>query len=149
MTEHHHRASSDAGSPVGRSVVTVLVVDDATVIRESLPALMPQIDVVGVHSRVETLLEECPPADLVVLDLHLANSAQPSARQGVAAVRSVVAAGYRLCVYSQEERRFVLAACMAAGATGIVSKSARRPWPRTPSGRSRQGRWSCPSRSSR
>ncbi|MEO6998598.1 MAG: LuxR C-terminal-related transcriptional regulator, partial [Terracoccus sp.] len=91
---------------------------------ESLPALMPEIDFVGSHTRVETLLQERPRADLVVLDLHLSNAAQPSARQGVAAVRAVAAAGYRLCVYSQEERRFVLAACMAAGATGIVSKSA-------------------------
>lgn len=103
--------------------VSALVVDDATVIRESLPTLMPGIDFVGAHARVETLLEERPRADLVVLDLHLTNAAQPSARQGVAAVRAVAAAGYRLCVYSQEERRFVLAACMAAGATGIISKS--------------------------
>ncbi|MCM3555611.1 DNA-binding response regulator [Janibacter melonis] len=100
--------------------VRALVVDDATVIRESMPALMPGIDFVGQYSRVETLLEDRPVADVVVLDLHLVNSTQPSARQGVAAVRMLVDAGYRVCVYSQEERRFVL----AAGATGIVSKSA-------------------------
>ena len=104
--------------------VRALVVDDATVIRESMPALMPGIDFVGQYSRVEALLEDRPVADVVVLDLHLVNSTQPSARQGVAAVRMLVDAGYRVCVYSQEERRFVLAACMAAGATGIVSKSA-------------------------
>lgn len=102
---------------------TAVVVDDATVIRASMPALLPDFDVVGSFSRVETLIAEVPPADLVILDLHLVNSTQPSARQGVAAVRAVVGAGYRACVYSQEERRFVLAACLAAGATGIVSKS--------------------------
>ncbi|WP_193608693.1 response regulator transcription factor [Nocardioides lijunqiniae] len=102
---------------------TAVVVDDATVIRQSIPALMPAFDIVGSYPRVEALIAERPHADLVILDLHLVNSTQPSARQGVAAVRAVVAAGYRACVYSQEERRFVLAACLAAGATGIVSKS--------------------------
>lgn len=62
------------------ATVTAVVVDDATVIRESLPALMPEIDFVGSHTRAETLLQERPLADLVVLDLHLSNAAQPSAR---------------------------------------------------------------------
>ena len=104
-------------------MTTAIVVDDATVIRESLTHLLPRIDVVGRYARVEALLAEQPTADIVILDLHLANHQQPSARQGVAAVRAVVAAGYRVCVYSQEERRFVLAACVAAGATGVVSKA--------------------------
>ena len=120
-TSHGTRGAA-AGIPTGTSI-TAVVVDDATVIRESLPALMPAIAFLGSYARVEGLLGERPAVDLVVLDLHLANASQPSARQGVAAVRAVVAAGYRLCVYSQEERRFVLAACIAAGATGIVSKS--------------------------
>lgn len=123
MTELSHPAQGRTGDAERGTAVTALVVDDATVIRESLPALMPAIDFVGGYARVETLLEQRPSADLVVLDLHLTNAAQPSARQGIAAVRTVAAAGYRLCVYSQEERRFVLAACVAAGATGIVSKS--------------------------
>ena len=45
------------------------------------------------------------------------------AAQGVAAIHAAVDAGYRVCVYTQEERRFVLASCLAAGATGVVSKS--------------------------
>lgn len=36
---------------------------------------------------------------------------------------ALVRHGYRVCVYSQEERRFVLAACIAAGAKGIAAKS--------------------------
>ena len=39
----------------------------------------------------------------------------------------VADAGYRVCVFSQEERRFVLAACLAAGAHGLVSKAASTP----------------------
>lgn len=102
---------------------TVAVVDDATVIRESLAVLMPELDVVGSFPSVEQLVRERPVVDLVILDLHLANAAQPDTRQGIAAVRAAVAAGYRVCVYSQEERRFVLAATIAAGARGVVSKS--------------------------
>jgi DNA-binding NarL/FixJ family response regulator len=102
---------------------TAVVVDDATAIRQAMPVLLPALDVVGTYARVESLLEERPDARLAVLDLHLANTTQPTVRQGVAAVRAVVAAGYRVCVYSHEERRFVLAACLAAGATGVVSKA--------------------------
>ncbi|WP_203337577.1 response regulator transcription factor [Nocardioides limicola] len=104
--------------------ISAVAVDDSTVIRESLPLLMPEIRFVGRYATVERLLVERPTADLAVLDLHLVNERQPSVRQGLAAVRAVVAAGYRVCVYSQEERRFVLAACIAAGAGGIVAKSA-------------------------
>jgi DNA-binding NarL/FixJ family response regulator len=101
----------------------VAVVDDATVIRESFRALMPELEVVGTYSRVDDLVTASPSVDLVILDLHLVNASQPDTRQGVAAVRAVVGAGYRVCVFSQEERAFVLAACFAAGACGIVSKS--------------------------
>ena len=103
---------------------TVAVVDDATVIRESLPALMPRLAFAGGWSTIEAMLAARPVADALVLDLHLSNASQPDVRQGVAAIRAAVAAGYRVCVFSQEERRFVLAACLAAGASGVVSKSA-------------------------
>ncbi len=84
---------------------------------------MPRLVVVGTFPRVESLLTAAPTVDVVALDLHLANSTQPDTRQGIAAVRALVGAGYRVCVFSQEERPFVLAACFAAGASGIVSKS--------------------------
>jgi DNA-binding NarL/FixJ family response regulator len=107
--------------------LTAIAVDDATVIRESLPIMLPQLTFVGSYATVEQMLQESRSADVVILDLHLVNDHQPSVSQGVAAIRSVVAAGYRVCVYSQEERRFVLAACIAAGASGIVSKSSALP----------------------
>ncbi|GAA1412993.1 LuxR C-terminal-related transcriptional regulator [Catellatospora coxensis] len=102
----------------------VAVVDDASLIRESLGLLMPGLDVVAAVSTVEDLVRLRPVADLVVLDLHLANlEQQPDVRQGIAAIRALTGCGYRVCVYSQEERRFVLAACIAAGACGVVSKA--------------------------
>lgn len=103
--------------------IRVAVVDDTTVMRESLVLLMPRLEDAGRFPSAEALLRAAPSADLVVLDLHLANADQPQVRQGVAAVRALVREGYRVCTYSQDERRMVLAACLAAGASGVVSKS--------------------------
>ncbi|GAA1689759.1 response regulator transcription factor [Glycomyces endophyticus] len=100
------------------------MVDDATALRASIAVLLPSLRFTSVHRSVEELLRERPEADVVILDLHLANVLQPVASQGIAAVRQVIEAGYRVCVYTQEERRFVLAACLAAGALGVVSKAA-------------------------
>jgi len=105
-------------------MIRALIVDDMPVMRESLPLLMPSIEFVAAYPEADALLGESRPADLVVLDLHLVNDAQPTARQGISVIRSLKAAGYRVCVYTQEERRFVLAACLAAGADGVVSKAA-------------------------
>ncbi|MCX5391682.1 response regulator [Streptomyces sp. NBC_00094] len=105
----------------------VAVVDDASLIRESFGLLMPGLDVVAAVATVEELVRRAPVADVVLLDLHLANlERQPDVRQGIAAIRTLTRHGYRVCVYSQEERRFVLAACVAAGAVGIVSKALPR-----------------------
>lgn len=98
-------------------------VDDTTALRASLGLLLPDLDFVSAHPNVEDLLAQRPDADVVVLDLHLATAGQPEATQGPEAIRALVAAGYRVCVYTQEQRRFVLAACLAAGATGVVSKT--------------------------
>ncbi|MEN3614934.1 LuxR C-terminal-related transcriptional regulator [Plantactinospora sp. ZYX-F-223] len=102
----------------------VAVVDDASLIRESFGLLMPGLDVVAAVATVEELVRLRPEVEVVVLDLHLANlEQQPDVRQGIAAIRALTHCGYRVCVYSQEERRFVLAASIAAGASGLVSKA--------------------------
>ena len=98
-------------------------VDDTTALRASLGLLLPDLAFVSAHPSVEDLLDQRPDADVVVLDLHLATAGQPDASQGPVAIRQLVEAGYRVCVYTQEQRRFVLAACLAAGATGVVSKT--------------------------
>lgn len=99
------------------------LVDDATVIRAALGAMITDLELVSVHPNVESLMAEAPEVDVVILDLHLANLSQPEASQGVNAIRSLAEAGHQVCVYSQEERRWVLAACLAAGARGVVSKA--------------------------
>ncbi len=105
------------------SDVRFSLVDDATAVRESLSVLLPDLTFVSSHPSLEDFLAAAPRADVVILDLHLVNLRQPDAAQGVAAIHAAVDAGYRVCVYTQEERRFVLASCLAAGATGVVSKS--------------------------
>lgn len=106
----------------GTETLTVAVVDDATLVRDSFAHLVPGVRDGGRFARVEDLLEAVPEVDLVVLDLHLSTGGQ-QVRQGVSAVRLVTRAGYRVCTYSQDERPLVLAACLAAGATGVLSKS--------------------------
>jgi DNA-binding NarL/FixJ family response regulator len=113
----------DVGAADDEAPVRFSLVDDATAVRESLAVLLPDLSFTSTHQSLEDFLTARPLADVVVLDLHLVNLRQPNASQGVAAIRDAVEAGYRVCVYTQEERRFVLAACLAAGATGVVSKS--------------------------
>lgn len=103
---------------------TIALVEDIAALRAGLPVLLPTFEFVAVYPRVEPLLVERPAADVVLLDLQLVNHEQPAARQGISAVKAVVDAGYRVCLYTQEERRFVLAAAVAAGAAGLVRKSA-------------------------
>lgn len=99
------------------------LVDDATVIRGALGSMLETLEMVAVHSSVEELLAADVQVDVVLLDLHLVNQTQPDVAQGVGAVSTLVEAGHTVCVYSQEERRWVLAACIAAGARGVVSKA--------------------------
>ncbi|MGL4743241.1 MAG: DNA-binding response regulator [Dermatophilaceae bacterium] len=100
------------------------LVEDVAALRLALPLLLPGLDVVVAVDRVEQLLADRWEVDVVILDLHLTNASQPGVMQGLEAVRRVVEAGYVTCLYTQEERRLVLAACIAAGARGVAAKAA-------------------------
>ncbi|QGF22865.1 LuxR C-terminal-related transcriptional regulator [Raineyella fluvialis] len=101
----------------------VVVIDDSTLVREAFGLVHPGVEVVGAWPTIEPLLEQRPSADLVVLDLHLVAD-DPDVRQGTAAIGAVSAAGYRICLYTDESRPLVLARCLQAGAQGLVRKSA-------------------------
>lgn len=101
----------------------IAVVDDDTVVREGLAALLPDHEVAVRYANVAGLLEERPDVHVVVLDLHLAGADGGSSVHGAAGVTSVSAAGYRVLIYTNERRRLVLAGCLAAGARGIVHKT--------------------------
>jgi DNA-binding NarL/FixJ family response regulator len=101
----------------------VLVVDDSTVVRLGFPLIHPELDIIAVHASIEPIVAHRPQADLVVLDLRLSGAGASGVRQGPTAIRAVAALGYRICLYTDERRRLVLAQCLAAGAHGIVHKS--------------------------
>jgi DNA-binding NarL/FixJ family response regulator len=108
------------GEPGG---VRIAVVDDDTVVREGLAALLPDHRVTSRYPSVDRLLDESPDVDLVILDLNLAGRGGHGVLQGGLGVRAVRAAGYRVLIYTNEHRRIVLAGCLAAGAQGIVHKT--------------------------
>jgi DNA-binding NarL/FixJ family response regulator len=99
------------------------VVDDDTVVREGLPALLPFHNVVAGYSNVDGVLQESPDVDVVILDLHLRGTGSGYVRQGAAGVAAVSGAGYPVLIYTNECRLLVLAGCLAAGASGIVHKT--------------------------
>ncbi|HIW29128.1 MAG TPA: response regulator transcription factor [Candidatus Luteococcus avicola] len=104
----------------------VAIVDDNTVVRFGLPLMHPELEVVTTCATVEELLCEAPEVDLVILDLRLSDGSEPRRTQGTKAVKTVARAGYRICLYTDERRRLVLAKCLRAGAHGIVHKSDSR-----------------------
>jgi DNA-binding NarL/FixJ family response regulator len=103
--------------------VRVAAVDNDTIMRDGLPVLLPQIEVVASFADADALLAASPEAEVVLLDLKLAGTGQVPILQGPPAVHAVVAAGYRVLVYTNERRRAVLVNCLAAGACGVVHKA--------------------------
>lgn len=100
-----------------------MIVDDATFTRQSLPALMPELTFNGCFATAEQLVSSNVTADLVILEVQRADKCVDEVRQGLAGLRLAVAAGHRVCVYTQEARTFIHAACLAAGAAGVVSRA--------------------------
>ncbi|WP_239330963.1 MULTISPECIES: response regulator transcription factor [unclassified Frankia] len=112
------------------------VVDDEPVYRDSLPLLVPELNVVVAARTVEEFLALAPRVlaarphagmlDAVLVDLDLSGSGgRPSPVHGRHAVAAVAAAGYRVLIYTGQRRPLVLAGCLGAGALGIVHKSER------------------------
>ncbi len=103
--------------------LVLAVVDDDTVIREGVPLLLPDAGPMRCFPDIESLLATAPRTDVVLLDLVLAGTGRTGMLQGTGGVRAVTAAGHRALIYTNERRREVLAACLAAGARGIVHKA--------------------------
>ena len=106
----------------------VVVIDDHPVIASGLAHLAPQIEVVASFSTVEDFLGAplCP-ADVVLLDLQLdaGRRAGPQPIMGTAAIRCLLKRGKGpVVVYTAIAEEMLLAACLAAGAMGAVTKNA-------------------------
>lgn len=103
--------------------IRVAGIDDDTVMRDGLRLLLTDHDVTAAFASVTEFLRAAPDVEVVLLDLRLTGTGRVADLQGPAAVRAVAAAGYRVLVYTNERRRAVLAACLAAGARGVVHKA--------------------------
>lgn len=107
----------------GDRQLRVAVVDDDTIVREGLAALLPGVHVVATYGHSEPLLVERPDLDVVILDLNLNGTGDSGMPHGAAAVRAAADLGYRVLIYTNEYRCLVLAGCLVAGARGIVHKT--------------------------
>lgn len=101
----------------------VALIDDIAVVRQGFAIVHQGLDVMATFASAEEFLRERPAVDAVVLDLRLNLSRASHSMQGTEAVQAVSKAGYAVCIYTEETRPMVLAACLRAGASGIVHKS--------------------------
>jgi len=109
--------------PTERVPIRVASVDDDTIVREALPLMLPSLDFVGSFDSVEAFLNAAPECDVVLLDLHMPGGDDGTRIQGGRAVKAACDAGWKVLIYSNENRREVLAGCVAMGARGAVAKS--------------------------
>jgi DNA-binding NarL/FixJ family response regulator len=105
--------------------IRVVLVDDHAIVRTGLKAVLgvaPEIEVVGEASGgVEAVaLLECTPADVVVMDISMADG------DGIAATRAIVANGEgapRILVLTMHAEEAYLEPVLEAGASGYLVKS--------------------------
>jgi DNA-binding NarL/FixJ family response regulator len=102
--------------------ISVVGIDDQTAFRLGLAVVLEEFCVVGMYASTEELLTARPDADVVVLDLHLADFNR-HLLQGAAAVDAVNSAGYHVLLYSSEIQIAKLVGCLRVGARGIVHKN--------------------------
>jgi two-component system nitrate/nitrite response regulator NarL len=103
--------------------IRVASIDDDTVIRRGLPVLLDHVEVVGSYPDTGEFLTAHIDVDVVLLDLVLTGTGRPGVVQGAAAIRALITASHRVLIYTNERRRAVLVACLAAGACGVVHKA--------------------------
>lgn len=106
--------------PDGRT--RIALIDDLPVVRSGFAITHPGLAVVRTYPDSESFLHDSPAVDVVLADLKLATGAAASVRQGRNAIRAVAAAGYIVCIYTEETRNPVLALCLRSGAHGITHK---------------------------
>lgn len=83
---------------------------------------MPKLNVTAAYPTAEELIASGIRTDLVILELQRADKCVDEVRAGLEGLQQAVRAGYRVCVYTQEARTFIHAACLASGARGVVSR---------------------------
>lgn len=100
---------------------SAVIIDRCTYVRESFQCCFPSLNVVGTFDTVEGFLDLGISCDVVVIDVGR-QGADDDTLTGAAAVEALTAAHHQVAVFSTESRVLVLARCLAAGASGLVSK---------------------------
>ncbi len=110
----------------------VVVIDDQTVIALGLAHPSQEVELVDAFTTVEDFLRAPPtPFDVILLDLQLEGSTKATTSppiMGTAAIRCLLENGKGpVVVYTTLAEDMLLAACLAAGASGAVTKNAPVP----------------------
>lgn len=108
------------GSRVTGPNPTVAVVDAHTVTRAALPLVLPEFGHSGGFATVAELLSSRPTADVVILAVHRNDAGDAPLPTWTRAVRTLVEAGYPVCLHTSERGGSVLLGCLAAGATSVA-----------------------------
>lgn len=118
----HDEKCREWQNPVMSEGLRLGVVDDHPAILRGILSILlelcPEITETFTTSTVAALLCAQRSLDVVVLDVRLADGSDPAAN-----VAAVVEAHLPVLLYTQEQRRGVLARCFRAGALGVVDKS--------------------------
>ncbi len=110
----------------------VVVIDDQTVIALGLAHPSQEVELVDAFTTVEDFLRAPPtPFDVILLDLQLEGGTKATTSppiMGTAAIRCLLENGKGpVVVYTTLAEDMLLAACLAAGASGAVTKNAPVP----------------------
>lgn len=117
------RSPSGEAEPRPTARASVVCIDDDTVVRQGLVALLDCHEVVETYPDVESFLADPRPCDVVILDLQLRTLGGPHRVHGAHAVAALRSAGFRTLIYTSERRPAVLVGCLSRGASGVVHKS--------------------------
>lgn len=105
-----------------RTVPRVAVIDASDLVRSGLPLVLRDVTVSAGFSTVAAFLQERPPADVVIFG-YQGPAADTPAHYDSRAIGRLTRTGYRVCVFTCEDRPALLARCLRAGAAGIVLKT--------------------------
>jgi DNA-binding NarL/FixJ family response regulator len=104
--------------------IRVAIVDDHQSVQlgviAALTTTSDRVRVVGAFYDVIALLEEQPPADVVLLDLWMDDTGKQLATEHIAALRAL---GYAVVLHTAAQAPAILRQALAAGATGLVLKA--------------------------
>lgn len=116
MTLRQHRRPA-ARYLASASTPRLAVVEPNALVRAALPLMLTGFVVSGSFATTDALIASRPQADIVLVVVG------GEGRRDEGSVRALSRAGYRVCLYTSERRRAVIARLIGAGARGVVSQS--------------------------